>query len=74
MCFQKHQEQVRIYNNGLRTYILGVRFSQHHRQLENLASNTLDLLDWIMSKGLALRDLKPEISLWPGIPKTTRYF
>ena len=64
-----YPEQVRRYRGGLEAYIRSVGFSRHRRQLENLATNTLDLLAWITEKDLALRDLKPENLFVAGNPK-----
>ena len=59
---------VEQYRMNVRAYMRETHFSQHRTQLENLASNTLDLLAWIGAKGLALRDLKPENLFVAGNP------
>lgn len=55
-----NHQQVERYRQGVKGYVRETRFSQYRLQLENLSTNTLDLLAWIGAKGLALRDLKPE--------------
>ena len=57
---RENHQQVEQYRQSVRTYIKEMRFSQHRIQLENLATNTLNLLAWIDEKDLAMRDLKPE--------------
>ena len=64
-----HQPHVEAYRRRLQAYIRKTRFSQHRRQLENLATNILDLLAWIGQKGLAMRDLKPENLFVAGNPE-----
>ena len=68
VVLQSCREQVQTYRIGLIAYKRSVRFSRHRRHIENLASNTLDLLAWIIEKGLALRDLKPENLFVAGNP------
>lgn len=65
---QANRPQVERYRRCLTEYIRSTRFSQYRRQLENLASNILDLLAWIGRKKLALRDLKPENLFVAGNP------
>jgi len=44
----------------LKTRIAKKGFSQSRQQIENLASNLLELLDQLQEKNIALRDLKPD--------------
>lgn len=71
---QKNYRQVAQYRKSVRDYIKEMRFSQHRIQLENLASNTLNLLAWIDDKDLAMRDLKPENLFVAGEPKSYPLF
>jgi hypothetical protein len=57
---KKNHQQVEQYRHTVQAYIHETRFSQHQSQLENLSSNTLDLLAWMGDKQMAMRDLKPE--------------
>jgi serine/threonine protein kinase len=57
---RENHQQVERYRQSVRRYIKEMHFSQHRNQLENLASNTLNLLAWIDEKDLTMRDLKPE--------------
>ncbi|MGD8845512.1 MAG: hypothetical protein PVI54_08380 [Desulfobacteraceae bacterium] len=70
---EKHL-QVEQYRQSVRDNIKQMRFSQHRTQLENLATNTLELLAWIDEKELTLRDLKPENLFVAGDPKTYPIF
>jgi serine/threonine protein kinase len=65
---RENHYHVERYRLGVRRYIREMRFSQHRAQVENLSTNTLDLLFWIGRKGLALRDLKPENLFVAGEP------
>jgi serine/threonine protein kinase len=71
---QENYPQVAQYRKSVRSYIKEMRFSQHRIQLENLASNTLNLLAWIDDKDLAMRDLKPENLFVAGEPKSYPLF
>ena len=69
-----HPQEVEDYRKGVNAYIRDTRFSRHRTQLENLASNTIDLLAWLGSHGLALRDLKPENLFVAGDPEQYPHF
>jgi serine/threonine protein kinase len=66
--------QVEQYRQRVRKNIKEMHFSQHRVQLENLSSNTLELLAWIDEKGLTLRDLKPENLFVAGNPEAYPIF
>lgn len=65
---QANQKEVNHYRIGVNAYIRDLHFSRHRSQLEGLATNTLDLLAWLGSHALALRDLKPENLFVAGNP------
>jgi hypothetical protein len=69
-----HPQEVDDYRKGVNAYIRDIRFSRHRTQLENLASNIIDLLAWLGSHGLALRDLKPENLFVAGDPEQYPHF
>ncbi len=71
---RENHRQVEQYRQSVREYIKEMRFSQHRIQLENLASNTLNLLAWIDRKGLSMRDLKPENLFVAGQPEAYPVF
>ncbi len=71
---RENHQQVEHYRESVRSYIKEMRFSQHRIQLENLASNTLNLLAWIDEKDLAMRDLKPENLFVAGQPEAYPVF
>ena len=62
------KDAVGQYRTGVNAYIRDIRFSRHRSQLEGLSTNILDLLAWLGSHGLALRDLKPENLFVAGNP------
>jgi serine/threonine protein kinase len=65
---QANRNDVNQYRIGVNAYIRDLHFSRHRSQLEGLATNTLDLLAWLGSHALALRDLKPENLFVAGNP------
>lgn len=69
-----HPQEVDDYRKGVNAYIRDTCFSRHRSQLENLASNTIDLLAWLGAHGLALRDLKPENLFVAGDPEQYPHF
>ncbi len=69
-----NHKQVDQYRRSVRRYIKEMRFSQRRIQLENLASNMLQLLAWIDEKELAMRDLKPENLFVAGQPEAYPVF
>lgn len=71
---RENHQQVERYRRSVREYIKEMRFSQHRTQLENLSSNTLNLLAWIDEKGVSLRDLKPENLFVAGQPEAYPIF
>jgi len=71
---RENHQHVEQYRESVQSYIKEMRFSQHRIQLENLASNTLNLLAWIDEKDLAMRDLKPENLFVAGQPEAYPVF
>jgi serine/threonine protein kinase len=65
----ENRRPVEKYREKLKEYIHRTRFSQHRPQLENLASDTLDMLAWFGRRKVALRDLKPENLFVAGNPE-----
>jgi serine/threonine protein kinase len=65
---------VEQYRQSVRKNVKEMHFSQHRVQLENLSSNTLELLAWIDEKRLTLRDLKPENLFVAGNPEAYPIF
>jgi serine/threonine protein kinase len=63
-----NQAEVNQYRIGVNAYIRDLHFSRHRNLLEGLSANTLDLLAWLGSHSLALRDLKPENLFVAGNP------
>jgi serine/threonine protein kinase len=71
---KENHVQVAQYRRSVQGYIREIRFSQHLSQLENLSSNTLDLLAWLGDKKMAMRDLKPENLFVAGNPRSYPIF
>jgi hypothetical protein len=66
---RENRRPVEQYRRKLVEYIRRTRFSQYRPQLENLASDILDLLACFGRKKVALRDLKPENLFVAGNPE-----
>lgn len=73
-ALDEHRDSIDQYCRLLSNYLQRTRFSKHHRHLEGLAGNTLVLLDWLNTKGLVLRDLKPENLFVTGTPENYPLF
>ncbi|MGD9366001.1 MAG: hypothetical protein PVH87_09910 [Desulfobacteraceae bacterium] len=71
---RENHQQVEHYRTSVYEYVKEMRFSQHRTQLENLSSNTLNMLAWIDEKGVSLRDLKPENLFVAGQPEAYPIF
>ena len=71
---KENHERVAQYRKSVQDYVRETRFSQHLSQLENLSSNTLDLLAWLGDKQMAMRDLKPENLFVAGNPRSYPLF
>lgn len=69
-----NHSEVEQYRSSVQAYIRETRFSQQLSQLENLSSNTLDLLAWLAEKRMAMRDLKPENLFVAGDPQSYPIF
>jgi serine/threonine protein kinase len=55
-----HRQEVEALNRLLKIQVARKGFSQSRLQIENIASNLLQLLDRVKEKRIALRDLKPD--------------
>jgi len=57
---KENQQEVEDLNRLLKIQLARKGFSQSRLQIENIASNLLQLLDQLKEKRIALRDLKPD--------------
>ncbi len=58
--FAEHRDAVVNYRRTIRGCIQSLTVSQNTRQIAGLVTNLLDLLAWLRSRGVAMRDLKPD--------------
>lgn len=66
--FTKHMEAVTAYRNTITQYVHRIRFEQNKPQMAGITTNLLDLLAWLRTKKIAMRDLKPDNLLVAGNP------
>lgn len=57
------------YRETIRRYVAKTSFSRNRTPIENIVTNLVDLLHWLDSKGVALRDLKPDNLFIVGQPE-----
>ena len=66
--FTKHMDAVAAYRKTITEYVHKVRFEQNKPQMAGIITNLLDLLAWLRTKSIAMRDLKPDNLLVAGNP------
>jgi serine/threonine protein kinase len=66
--FAKHIEAVTAYRNTITHYVQRIRFEQNKPKMAGIITNLLDLLAWLRTKQIAMRDLKPDNLLVAGDP------
>ena len=66
--FTKQMEAVEAYRNTITQYALKILFMQNKPQIAGIITNLLDLLAWLRTKCVAMRDLKPDNLLVAGNP------
>ncbi len=64
----KDMEAVTAYRDIITEYVHKIRFEQNKPQMAGIITNLLDLLAWLSSKCVAMRDLKPDNLLVAGNP------
>ncbi|MFZ0240197.1 MAG: hypothetical protein WAL90_01025 [Desulfobacterales bacterium] len=64
--FAEHKDAIVSYRRTIRGCIQTLTVSQNTRQIAGLVTNLLDLLAWLRSRGVAMRDLKPDNLLIAG--------
>jgi hypothetical protein len=64
----KQLEAVTAYRNTITEYVHKIRFGQNKPQMASIITNLLDLLAWLRTRRIAMRDLKPDNLLVAGDP------
>ena len=66
--FTKRMDAVEAYRKTIQDYVHKIRFEQNKPQMAGIITNLLDLLSWLRTKQIAMRDLKPDNLLVAGDP------
>ncbi len=66
---EKNRDIVQSYRNTVRNYIRNVKFSQNKAKMGGITTNVTELLACLNTKGLAIRDLKPDNLFVVGSPE-----
>jgi hypothetical protein len=66
IIFENHKKPVEAYQETIKGCIQSVTVGQNKLQMGGIITNILDLLSWLRSKGVAMRDLKPDNLLIAG--------
>ena len=66
--FSKQMDAVEAYRATINEYVHKIRFEQNKPQMAGIITNLLDLLAWLRTKRVAMRDLKPDNLLVAGDP------
>jgi serine/threonine protein kinase len=68
LTLSKQMEAVTACRNTITEYVHRIRFGQNKPQMAGIITNLLDLLAWLRSRRIAMRDLKPDNLLVAGDP------
>jgi serine/threonine protein kinase len=68
LSFSKQIETVTACRNTITEYVHKIRFEQNKPQMAGIITNLLDLLAWLRTRRIAMRDLKPDNLLVAGNP------
>ncbi len=68
LSLSKQMEAVTAYRNTITEYVHKIRFEQNKPQMASIITNLLDLLAWLRTRRIAMRDLKPDNLLVAGDP------
>ena len=64
--FSEYDEVINSYRNTIRGCVQMVTVSQNNHQIAGLVNNLFDLVAWLKTKGVAIRDMKPDNLLIAG--------
>jgi len=68
LTFSKQMEAVTACRDTITEYVHKIRFEQNKPQMAGIITNLLDLLAWLRTRRIAMRDLKPDNLLVAGDP------
>ena len=68
LSLSRQMEAVTAYRNIITEYVHKIRFEQNKAQMAGIITNLLDLLAWLRTRRIAMRDLKPDNLLVAGDP------
>jgi serine/threonine protein kinase len=68
LTLSKQMEAVTAYRSTITEYVHKIRFGQNKPQMAGIITNLLDLLAWLRTRRIAMRDLKPDNLLVAGDP------
>jgi serine/threonine protein kinase len=68
LTLSKQMEEVTACRNTITEYVHKIRFEQNKPQMTGIITNLLDLLAWLRTRRVAMRDLKPDNLLVAGDP------
>ena len=68
LSFSKQMDAVTACRNTITEYVHKIRFGQNTPQMAGIITNLLDLLAWLRTRRIAMRDLKPDNLLVAGDP------
>ncbi|MGD9410848.1 MAG: serine/threonine-protein kinase, partial [Desulfobacterales bacterium] len=68
LTLSKQMEAVTACRNTITEYVHKIRFEQNKPQMAGIITNLLDLLAWLRTRRIAMRDLKPDNLLVAGDP------
>jgi serine/threonine protein kinase len=66
--FTKHMDAIEAYRNLITQYVHKIRLEQNKPQMAGIITHLLDLLAWLRTKRIAMRDLKPDNLFVAGDP------
>jgi serine/threonine protein kinase len=68
LTLSKQMEAVTDYRETITEYVHKIRFGQNMPQMAGIITNLLDLLAWLRTRRISMRDLKPDNLLVAGDP------
>jgi serine/threonine protein kinase len=68
LTLSKQMEEVAACRNTITGHVHKIRFEQNKPQMAGIITNLLDLLAWLRTRRVAMRDLKPDNLLVAGDP------
>jgi len=66
--FSEKKKAVETYRKMIQVYVVNKNLKRHKAQMSGMITNLLDLLSWLHTRKVAIRDLKPDNLLVAGDP------